>query len=75
MDIMETALFDTTVWFTAAGIAVLLIISAFFSASETALTASSRGKLKTQADKGSLGAASAVRVTEDNERMIGAILL
>ena len=75
MDIMETALFDTTVWFTAAGIALLLIISAFFSASETALTASSRGKLKTQADKGSLGAASAVRVTEDNERMIGAILL
>ncbi len=68
-------MFDTTVWFTAAGIALLLIISAFFSASETALTASSRGKLKTQADKGSLGAASAVRVTEDNERMIGAILL
>jgi hypothetical protein len=33
-----------------------LVLSAFFSGSETALTASSRGKLRSQADKGARGA-------------------
>jgi len=66
---------DTAFWITTAAIAVLLMISAFFSGSETALTAASRGKLKSQADKGSLGAAAAMKVTEDRERMIGALLL
>jgi Mg2+/Co2+ transporter CorB len=50
-------------------------MSAFFSGSETALTAASRSKLKAQADKGSTGAMAAMTVTEDNERMIGALLL
>jgi Mg2+/Co2+ transporter CorB len=50
-------------------------MSAFFSGSETALTASSRAKLKGLADKGSRGAATAMTVTEDRERMIGALLL
>ena len=62
-------------WLTVAAVAVLLLISAFFSGSETALTAASRGKLKTQADKGSRGAAAALKVTDDSERMIGALLL
>ena len=66
---------DTAFWLTVAAILCLLVLSAFFSGSETALTASSRGKLKSQADKGSSGAASAMKVTEDGERMIGAILL
>ncbi len=66
---------DTAFWITTLAIAALLVMSAFFSGSETALTASSRAKLKTQADKGSLGAASAMKVTEDRERMIGALLL
>jgi Mg2+/Co2+ transporter CorB len=51
------------------------MMSALFSGSETALTAASRGKLRAQADKGSTGAAAALKVTEDNERMIGALLL
>ena len=72
---MDTALFDSDFWFTSLGIALLLAISAFFSASETALTAASRGKLKAQADKGSAGAETALKITEDSERMIGAILL
>lgn len=72
---MDTALLDSAFWFTALGIAILLAISAFFSASETALTAASRGKLKAQADKGSEGAATALKITEDSERMIGALLL
>ncbi len=70
-----TTLLDTTFWITAAGILCLLVMSAFFSGSETALTAASRAKLKTLADKGSRGATAAMTVTEDNERMIGAILL
>ena len=66
---------DTTFWLTALAILCLLVMSAFFSGSETALTASSRGKLKQLADKGSSGAAAAMKVTDDSERMIGALLL
>ncbi|MBT8409142.1 MAG: HlyC/CorC family transporter [Alphaproteobacteria bacterium] len=65
----------TGLWITAAGILVLLLMSAFFSGSETALTAASRGKLRAQADKGSKGALRALAVTEDRERLIGAVLL
>lgn len=72
---MDGATLDTAFWLTAAGILCLLVFSGFFSGSETALTAASRAKLKTQADKGSRGAVAAMQVTEDNERMIGAILL
>ena len=66
---------DTAFWLTCAAILALLVMSAFFSGSETALTASSRGKLKAQADRGSSGARAAMQVTEDRERMIGALLL
>lgn len=66
---------DAAFWITALSILGLLCLSAFFSGSETALTASSRGKLKAQADKGSRGAAAAMAVTDDSERMIGALLL
>lgn len=72
---MENSALDSAFWLTAVGIMCLLVLSAFFSGSETALTAASRAKLKTSADKGSLGAQSAMKITEDNERMIGAILL
>ncbi|OJY27077.1 HlyC/CorC family transporter [Gemmobacter sp. LW-1] len=68
-------LLETADWIMAGAIVCLLLLSAFFSGSETALTAASRGKLKAQADKGSTGAAAAMRVTEDSERMIGALLL
>jgi Mg2+/Co2+ transporter CorB len=66
---------DAAFWLTAGGIVLLLVLSAFFSGSETALTAASRGKLRAQADKGSRRAATALSVTEDNERMIGALLM
>lgn len=66
---------DATFWITAAAILVLLVLSGFFSGSETALTAASRGKLRSAADKGSRGAEAALSVTEDNERLIGSILL
>ncbi|MDB4017904.1 HlyC/CorC family transporter, partial [Amylibacter sp.] len=62
-------------WLTILAIFVLLGISAFFSGSETALTAASRGKLHSMADKGSRGAKRALALTEDTERLIGAVLL
>lgn len=58
-----------------AGIVVLLFVSAFFSGSETALTAASRAKLHGMADRGSKGAQAALNVKEDGERLIGAILV
>lgn len=72
---MPADAFDTAFWITAAAILALICASAFFSGSETALTAASRGKLHAQADRGSRGAQTALRITEDNERLIGALLL
>lgn len=72
---MDTSLFDTAFWLTAGAILVLLVLSGFFSGSETALTAASRGKLRTAADKGSRGAERALEVTDDSERLIGSVLL
>lgn len=66
---------DTAFWLTTAAILALLVLSAFFSGSETALTASSRAKLRAQADKGSKGAETALSLTEDSERLIGSVLL
>ncbi len=66
---------DTAFWLTSGAIVALLILSAFFSGSETALTAASRGKLRAQAEKGSAGAKRALDITEDNERLIGSVLL
>ena len=74
MDAMDVTL-DTAFWITAGSIAVLLMLSAFFSGSETALTAASRGKLRSQADKGNKGAERALNITEDSERLIGSVLL
>ncbi|MEM9580515.1 MAG: HlyC/CorC family transporter [Pseudomonadota bacterium] len=66
---------DSAFWATAGAILFLLVLSGFFSGSETALTAASRGKLRAQADKGSGGARRALEITEDNERLIGSVLL
>ncbi|MGB7262727.1 MAG: HlyC/CorC family transporter [Albidovulum sp.] len=73
---MDTSVvMDSGFWLTVGAILGLLLLSAFFSGSETALTAASRGKLRAQADKGNLGAKVALNVTEDGEKLIGAILL
>ncbi|SFC72995.1 HlyC/CorC family transporter [Tropicimonas isoalkanivorans] len=73
---MDTATFaDVTFWITAGAILVLLVLSGFFSGSETALTAASRGRLRSAADKGDAGAQAALALKEDNERLIGGILL
>ncbi|MCG6883196.1 MAG: HlyC/CorC family transporter [Silicimonas sp.] len=74
---MENALpmIDAAFWIICGSILLLLILSGFFSGSETALTASSRGQLKSRAEKGDKGAEKALQLTEDSERLIGSILL
>ncbi|WP_323764552.1 HlyC/CorC family transporter [Marinovum sp.] len=69
------SLLDGAFWITTSAILLLLVLSGFFSGSETALTAASRGKLRAQADKGNRGADRALKITEDNERLIGSVLL
>ncbi|MEQ8432167.1 MAG: HlyC/CorC family transporter [Roseovarius sp.] len=71
----SSTLLDAAFWITGGAILLLLVLSAFFSGSETALTAASRGKLRARADKGEKGAAKALEITEDNERLIGSVLL
>lgn len=66
---------DLAFWISSASIVGLLVLSGFFSGSETALTASSRAKLRAQADKGSSGAETALKITENNEKLLGALLL
>jgi Mg2+/Co2+ transporter CorB len=72
---MDLTLFDAAFWITSGAILILLILSGFFSGSETALTAASRGKLRAAADRGSKGAKQALDITDDNERLIGSVLL
>ncbi|MHA1528455.1 MAG: HlyC/CorC family transporter [Alphaproteobacteria bacterium] len=66
---------DPSIWWTSAGIIALLGLSAFFSGSETALTAVNRATMHQLSAKGSKGARIALKLTEDNERLIGSILL
>lgn len=62
--------------FTAIGILVLLLIfSAFFSGSETALTRARRVRLKLLSDQGNGGARQATRLLKKPELMLSTILL
>ncbi|QIK41435.1 HlyC/CorC family transporter [Pontivivens nitratireducens] len=63
---------DAAIWLPALAILVLLFVSAFFSGSETALTAANRAKLHGMEGEGS---ARALHLKEDSERLIGGILL
>lgn len=71
----NTTLLDTAFWVTSGTILLLLMTSAFFSGSETALTAATRSRLHSMADNNNKGAARALKLTDDSERLIGAILL
>ena len=66
---------DPGFWITASAILFLIVLSAFFSGSETALTAASRGKLRRLSNRGWAGAGLALKITEDRERLIGSVLL
>ena len=71
----DTPLFDTAFWITSASIFALLMMSAFFSGSETALTAASRARIHQRARKGDRRARIVRRLGEDKETLLGALLL
>jgi len=66
---------DTSLALTLGVIFVLLLLSGFFSGSETALTAASQARLSQLARKGSEAAATVIALKERSDRMIGAILI
>lgn len=66
---------DAAVYLTAGGILLLLAFSAFFSGSETALTATSRARMHKLESDGDQRAAAVNLLIRDRERLIGAILL
>ena len=76
------AFFDHTFWLTAGSIALLLLLSAFFSGSETALTAASTAS-SAQREEASPGAARSTRAitttasatTEPTERSMPAVMM
>ncbi len=66
---------DLDLGFSIAAILVLIVFSAFFSGSETALTATSRARLNEMERRGSRRATIALALTDMRERLIGALLL
>lgn len=62
-------------WVSVAIIFVLLLLSGFFSGSETALTAAARSRLHNLAKEGNKRAAMVNKIRERKDRMIGALLL
>ncbi|MBL4836099.1 MAG: HlyC/CorC family transporter [Kordiimonadaceae bacterium] len=75
MDGDAATLFDTNFWVTTGVIFILLLLSGFFSGSETALTAASKARMHRQAASGNKKAKRVAHLIEDKERLIGAILL
>lgn len=56
-------------------ILILILLSAFFSSAETAITTVNKIKMKSLADSGDKRAATLLKVTEDPGKMLGAILI
>ena len=65
----------TDIWITGLAILFMLAMSGFFSGSETALTAVSRPRMLAQSKNGDRRASIVAKLTEDRERLIGAMLL
>jgi magnesium and cobalt exporter, CNNM family len=65
----------SSILFSVGAIAILLVVSAFFAGSETALTAVSRGKMHQLEKDGSRSAANVNALVGNRERLIGALLL
>ena len=63
------------IWIIAGAIAVLIVMSGFFSGSETALTAVSRGRMRQMEANGNARAGAVGQLTENKERLIGALLI
>ncbi len=65
----------TDLWLSALAVVACLVVSFFFSGSETALTASSRARLHALEKAGDDRAAIVTRLLDMRERLIGAILI
>lgn len=65
----------TVLWLTTTAILLLLFMSAFFSGSETALTAVSKARMLQMAKSGDRRAGVVGHLIQDRERLIGALLL
>lgn len=66
---------EQDLWIFAGIVFFLLLLSALFSGSETALTAASRARLHRLAQEGDKRAIRVLKLTDDKESLIGAILL
>lgn len=67
--------FDTPLILTCVGVFILLLLSAFFSGSETALIATSRVRIHQLAKKGNKRASTVEKLRDNNEDLIGGILI
>ena len=63
------------IWISIAAIFGMLVMSAFFSGSETALTATSRARINELERRGNKRAGMVLKLTDMRERLIGALLL
>lgn len=66
---------DIPLWVSIVAILLLLVLSGFFSGSETALTAASRARMHALEKSGNKRAVLVARLIEYRERLIGALLL
>ncbi|MGG9999548.1 HlyC/CorC family transporter [Pseudovibrio ascidiaceicola] len=66
---------DYAFWASVVAIVILLVLSGFFSGSETALTAASRARMHALVKSGNRRALIVARLIEFRERLIGALLL
>ncbi|KZL17057.1 Magnesium and cobalt efflux protein CorC [Pseudovibrio axinellae] len=66
---------DIPLWVSIVAILLLLVLSGFFSGSETALTAASRARMHALEKSGNKRAIIVARLIEYRERLIGALLL
>ncbi len=62
------------IWITGGAVLILLLLSAFFSGSETALTAASRARMHSLQSQGDPRATKVVTLHKQKDRLIGAIL-
>ncbi len=66
---------ETTLWLMLGGLVLLILLSGFFSSSETALMAMNRYRLRHLADQGKKGALRAQKLLSEPDKLIGVILL
>ena len=55
--------------------AVLILMSAYFSATETAFSSLNKTRLKTRAEKGSRRASATLKLAEDYDKLLSTILI